>query len=833
MVAAASWPRTSVDGKFFRLGEKKFHVKGVAYGPFQPNSAGQHFLSPEQTAADFEHIRAMGANVVRIYEIPGKWFLDLALEHRLLVLVDIPWNQHLCFLDYPDQTAAALDAIRRAVYACARHPAVFAFSVANEIPSDVVRWTGAERVASFIERLVAEAKRIDPACLCTFTNYPSTEFLQVRSIDFVCFNVYLHQEQGFQNYLARLQMLADGKPLLLGETGVDAMREGEERQATILDWQIEHSFRYGLAGIVVFRYTDEWWRGGHEVTDWEMGLTRRDRVPRPAYERVRAAFQAAPYFPLSRYPRVSVVVASYNADRTLRGCLESLGHLNYPDYEVILVDDGSSDATAQVVFMHPHVRCIRHERNKGLSVARNTGIAAATGEIVAFTDADCRADSDWLHYLVGNLLSSDFAGIGGPNLLPPEDSFVAAAVMASPGGPAHVMLTDRQAEHIPGCNMAFYRDALLAIGGFDPVFTKAGDDVDVCWRLQQSGLKIGFSPSGFVWHYRRSTVQAYLKQQHGYGEAEAMLVCKHPEYFNSIGGSMWKGRIYSSSNLGVLLRKPIIYRGWFGSAGYQSIYASDPASMLMLATSLEYHVFVTLPLWVLTVSVHLLWPLAAASLLLSLLVCAAAATQAHLPANRSAWWSRPLVALLFFLQPIVRGWARYRGRLLMRPTPMAQPSLDSIALRSSDQDLSHRAYWSDQHRNRLEVVQDILARMEMQGWPHRADSGWSDYDIEVYGSRWSHLQLTTAGEDHPKGKQLLRFRLRSRWSFIAGTTFWTLCVLEALMLGFFLPERPWLWSILVLPPALVWLFRRQQRTLQSMIAALLDEYARDKAMHRL
>ena len=216
---------------------------------------------------------------------------------------------------------------------------------------------------------------------------------------------------------------------------------------------------------------------------------------------------------------------------------------------MILVDDGSAEATRQIAFAHPNVRYFRHEKNLGLSVARNTGIAAATGEIIAFTDSDCRADEDWLYYLVGGLLESEFAGIGGPNLLPPEDSLVAAAVMASPGGPAHVMLTDRQAEHIPGCNMAFYKWALAQVGGFDPIFHKAGDDVDLCWRLQQAGLKIGFSPAAFVWHYRRSTIGAYLRQQRGYGEAEALLVRKHPECFNSFGGSLWRGRIYTTSKI--------------------------------------------------------------------------------------------------------------------------------------------------------------------------------------------------------------------------------------------------------------------------------------------
>ena len=225
------------------------------------------------------------------------------------------------------------------------------------------------------------------------------------------------------------------------------------------------------------------------------------------------------------------------------------------------MDDGSTDGSSDIASRFKKIRYIRHEKNMGLSVARNTGISAALGDVVAFTDSDCRADEDWLFYLVGVLLNSQFAGIGGHNLLPPEDSWVAAAVMVSPGGPAHVMITDRLAEHIPGCNMAFYKWALDEIGGFDPVFRKAGDDVDVCWRLQQQGYELGFSPGGFVWHYRRATARDYLKQQQGYGEAEALLVRRHPEYFNWFGGSQWRGRIYSPGKIGVTMGAPIIYHG--------------------------------------------------------------------------------------------------------------------------------------------------------------------------------------------------------------------------------------------------------------------------------
>jgi glycosyltransferase involved in cell wall biosynthesis len=826
--AGPSRVRVTVDGKFFRAGERKFYVKGVGYGPFMPNAVGQSFASREQTDTDFGHIRKLGANLVRVYDVPGKWFLDLAAEHGLKVLVDIPWNKHLCFLDSPQLRADALNAVRRAVYSCARHPAVFAFSVANEIPADVVRWSGAHAVADFIDELVIEAKRIDSECLCTFTNYPPTEFLRPQNLDFVCFNVYLHNEQPFRNYLARLQMLAESKPLLLGEIGVDSLREGEARKCQMLRWQVEGAFRGGLAGAIVFNYTDDWWSGGRHVEDWAMGLTTRHRQPKESFFAVQRVFQQAPHFPLGRWPRISVVVASYNGDRTLKACLESLQRLNYPDYEVILVDDGSTDTTPQIAFLNHDVRFIRHEQNRGLSVARNTGIAAATGEIIAFTDSDCRADEDWLYYLASTFLESDFAGVGGPNLFPPEDSAVAAAVMASPGGPAHVMLTDRQAEHIPGCNMAFYKWALVEAGGFDPMFRRAGDDVDICWRVEQAGYKIGFSPAAFVWHYRRSAVHDYLKQQQGYGEAEAMLVRKHPEYFNTFGGSIWRGRIYTSAHFGVLIRPAIIYRGLFGSAGFQALYASQPAVSLMLLTTLEYHVLVTLPLWVLAISIRPLLPLAIAALLVSLGVCAAAGVQAQIPRGKARWWSRLLVATLFFLQPIVRGLARYRGRLTPQAAPLApKENLDSIALLHSKRSLDEASYWAEQPVERVAVVAEILRRLEQQGWPVRSDIGWSEYDLEVYDTRWSKLQVTTVAEEHSRGRQCVRLRLRPRWSMRASLAFWTLCGLEAILLSWFATAHPWLWLMLLTLPLAYLFVRRENRKLQSVIRVFLDELAKD------
>ncbi len=823
--------RVAVDGKFFRLAGRKFHPKGVSYGPFAPNAADGTFAPREQTAKDFAQIRELGANLVRVYHVPPRWFLDLATEHGLKVMVDIPWNKHLCFLETELRKADAVQAVRQAVQACAGHPAVFAFSVANEIAPDIARWSGARAVAEFIDELVAEAKRVDPDCLCTFSNFPPTEFLRPRTPDFLCFNVYLHDQAAFKNYLARLQMVADNKPLMLGEFGVDSMREGEPRKCEILSWQIETAFRSGLAGVVVFSYTDDWWRGGQQIEEWRMGLTTRDRQRKDSFQAVKRMYQLAPYFPPAQSPRVSVVVACYNGESTLKACLGSLERLNYPDYEIILVDDGSTDGTARIAAGYPRVRMVRHATNLGLSVARNTGIAAGTGEIVAFTDADCRPDEDWLHYLVGDLLDGGFAGIGGHNFLPPDDSNIAAAVLVSPGGPAHVMLTDREAEHVPGCNLAIYKWALAETGGFDPIFRTAGDDVDICWRLQERGCKIGFSPAGFVWHHRRSTVRAYLWQQEGYGAAEALLVRKHPEYFNLLGGSIWQGRIYSASRRAVLARRPIIYHGIFGSGFFQTLYQVQPTGLLSLFTSLEYHALVTAPLVVLAAVFHPLFLLALASVGLSAGVCIAAGWQAGLPRNQRRWWSRPLVAWMYFLQPIVRGAARYEGRLSQPPTPLAaRESLESVALRDSNDSLKKASYLTDQRLSRIEFVAAILKRLEEKGWPTKSDTGWNEYDLEVPGGRWVRLRLATAAEDYAKDKRLIHCRLRAGWSVQARIVFWSLLGIELLIIGFMGSWWRWPWLLLLSMPLFAWFLARQKRNLRAVMVAFLDELAKERSL---
>ena len=151
-----------------------------------------------------------------------------------------------------------------------------------------------------------------------------------------------------------LHNLAVDKPLILTEFGIDSIREGKEFQAETLGWQVHAGFEMGLAGAVIFAWTDDWYafhspvKAAFRLTighlDWWTVSDRRNPPFMPFSRSYGAPLPPA----LPESPKVSVVVCAYNAERTMEPCLASLEKLNYPNYEVIVVNDGSTDRTREI-----------------------------------------------------------------------------------------------------------------------------------------------------------------------------------------------------------------------------------------------------------------------------------------------------------------------------------------------------------------------------------------------------------------------------------------------------------------------------------------------------
>ncbi len=332
----------------------------------------------------------------------------------------------------------------------------------------------------------------------------------------------------------------------------------------------------------------------------------------------------------------------------------------------------------------------------------------------------------------------------------------------APGGPVHVLLTDTVAEHVPGCNMAFRRDRLAAIGGFDPVYRTAGDDVDACWRIQQAGGTIGFSPAAMVWHHRRNSVRTYWKQQQGYGRAEALLERKWPEKYNSLGHVSWAGRLYGKGLTAALAaRGGRLYGGTWGTAAYQSLYGPGGGGLLTLPLMPEWYLLVA-ALGVLSL-LGLSWPPLLLAVPLLVLAVAAPLVQAGISAGRASFTSEPpdararlrlrsITFLLHLLQPLARLRGRIRhGLAIWRLRDGAGRFAVPVA---------HRwTVWHETWRSPEATLEATERRLRDAGGAVLRGGDFDPWDLELRAGVLASARLVSGSEEHGSGRQLARFRV--------------------------------------------------------------------------
>ena len=241
-----------ISGRFLHVKGRRFWVRGVTYGTFQPNEHGEPYPGRLQVRKDFAQMREAGVNTVRLYTPPPDWLADAAAEAGLYLIADICWGPRRCDFDRPERLQHLYEWTREHSRRLADHPAMLLYSIGNEIPPLIVRWYGQRRIEEFLRRLYDIVKEEAPHALTTYVNHPPTEYLTLPFLDVDSHNVYLEREPEMRAYLARLQSLAHEKPVLLAEIGLDSRKHGEAAQARFLDWQIRAAFEKGLCGVTVY-----------------------------------------------------------------------------------------------------------------------------------------------------------------------------------------------------------------------------------------------------------------------------------------------------------------------------------------------------------------------------------------------------------------------------------------------------------------------------------------------------------------------------------------------------------------------------------------------------
>jgi GT2 family glycosyltransferase len=241
-----------------------------------------------------------------------------------------------------------------------------------------------------------------------------------------------------------------------------------------------------------------------------------------------------------QYPQISVVIATRERPQLLARCLRSLAELDYPDYEVIVVDNAPlTDDTVQLIrqWTELSVRYVREDR-RGLAAAHNRGLLEAHGAIVAFTDDDVIVDKCWLREIVGAFRAGDDVACVTGLIMPAELQTQPQVILEAQGNfgkgfrqrvvdlgthrPADPLFPFTAGKLGSGANMSFDRDKLRAVGGFDPATgvgtaARGGDDLSAFFTVIAAGFQLVYQPTALVWHHHRRDFDSMVGQAHGYG----------------------------------------------------------------------------------------------------------------------------------------------------------------------------------------------------------------------------------------------------------------------------------------------------------------------------
>jgi len=220
---------------------------------------------------------------------------------------------------------------------------------------------------------------------------------------------------------------------------------------------------------------------------------------------------------------VSIVVAVHNMKYTIGKCIEALLYVDYPDKEIIIVNDGSTDNTEKIVREYP-VKLVT-QSNEGASAARNNGLKNAKNEIVAYTDSDCEVSKDWLRNIVKHFKDPEVGAVTGRTVFATDErcaSYVRSLDIEE--------RNDRRRRYTSlanGPNSAFRRDLLLKIGGFDPKWYHA-EDTEVSYKIWKDGYTIAYEPSAVVDHVPEGNWIDFLKKRYRDAKAFTRMFYFHP-----------------------------------------------------------------------------------------------------------------------------------------------------------------------------------------------------------------------------------------------------------------------------------------------------------------
>ena len=222
-------------------------------------------------------------------------------------------------------------------------------------------------------------------------------------------------------------------------------------------------------------------------------------------------------------PKVSIIVATLNNERTIDECLKAIFELNYPkDFlEIIVVDGCSKDATLEIAQKYP-VKVVSAPLNA--PAAYNYAMKMVSNDVLGFIDADAKVEKEWLNKLVTHLGDPQVAGVsGGIETWNTENAWARSIGYDLKNRYARLK---KSVVRIATMNLLMKKSVIEEVGGFDE-HLPSQYDTDLGFRITSRGYKLLFEPDAKCYHFNRSTVKAYFRQQLQYGKNTVKLYFKH------------------------------------------------------------------------------------------------------------------------------------------------------------------------------------------------------------------------------------------------------------------------------------------------------------------
>jgi glycosyltransferase involved in cell wall biosynthesis len=521
--------RVRTDGKFFALDGRRFVFRGL------------HHHARSDGAVAMAQLREAGFSVIVAQSVDAA-FLAAAADHDLYVLAEVglpPWREFRTASRR--QTRGALKTVVGGLAS-----AITAFHGDAHLLGAVIRCpvepagspTPPRLVGRVLDDLARSLRDLEAAMLVAAYLPPTARECPIE-LDFLI--AAPHPAKALSTALGEAHLLVGDRPLVL-----QAVCPPPRSRFDVSSYEatIDAAAARGAAGTIL---------AGDRTAASSSFLATQDSRAAIARSNVRTVADLA-----VEWPTVTIIICAYNAAATLDECLDNVALLDYPQLEVIVVDDGSIDDTAGIVDRHHRVRLISLD-HAGLSSARNVGFREARGEVVAYLDADAYPPPEWVRFLVLGLTGDRVVASGGPNVPPPDERPGAQVVAHCPGAPIPFLHRADRALHLPGCNLALRREVLHDLGGFDPELTSA-EDVDLQLRLRDRGHELGYHPAAFVWHRRRPGVRTYLSQQRGYGRGQAFAVVRSPAAYRHHRLNKFRRAAARGTRLKGPVAVPVCYR---------------------------------------------------------------------------------------------------------------------------------------------------------------------------------------------------------------------------------------------------------------------------------